>query len=44
MRCNGGGRITRRAVNGSPADWWDPVLAEPLRVENGMAVVGDAPD
>jgi mandelate racemase len=25
------------------ADWWNPVLAEPLRVEDGMAVVGDAP-
>ena len=23
------------------ADWWNPVLAEPLRVENGMAIVGD---
>lgn len=25
------------------ADWWNPVVAEPLRVENGMAVVDDAP-
>ena len=24
------------------ADWWNPVLAQPLRVENGMASVGDA--
>jgi mandelate racemase len=24
------------------ADWWNSVLAEPLRVENGLAVVGDA--
>jgi mandelate racemase len=24
------------------ADWWNPILAEPLRVENGMAVVDDA--
>ena len=24
------------------ADWWNPILSEPLRVENGMAVVGDA--
>ncbi len=24
------------------ADWWNPILAEPLRVENGMAIVGDA--
>lgn len=23
------------------ADWWNPVLAEPLRVENGMAIVDD---
>src|SRR5512137_2745974 len=23
-------------------DWWNPVLAEPLRVENGFAVVDDA--
>ncbi len=23
------------------ADWWNPVLAEPLRVENGMAIVED---
>jgi mandelate racemase len=25
------------------ADWWNPVLAQPLRVENGMAVIDDAP-
>jgi mandelate racemase len=25
------------------ADWWNPVLAEPLRVEGGIAVAGDAP-
>lgn len=25
------------------ADWWNPVLAEPLRVEGGMAVIDDAP-
>jgi mandelate racemase len=25
------------------ADWWNPVLAEPLRVEGGTAVVDDAP-
>jgi mandelate racemase len=25
------------------ADWWNPVLAEPLRVEKGMAIVDDAP-
>jgi len=24
------------------ADWWNPILAEPLRVDNGMAVAGDA--
>jgi mandelate racemase len=24
------------------ADWWNPILAEPLRVEQGMAIVGDA--
>ena len=24
------------------ADWWNPILAEPLHVENGMAIVGDA--
>jgi mandelate racemase len=24
------------------ADWWNPILAEPLRVENGMALVDDA--
>lgn len=24
------------------ADWWNPILLEPLRVENGMAVVSDA--
>jgi mandelate racemase len=24
------------------ADWWNPVLAEPLSIENGMAIVGDA--
>jgi mandelate racemase len=24
------------------ADWWNPVLSEPLRVEKGMAVVGDS--
>jgi mandelate racemase len=24
------------------ADWWNPVLAEPLRVEKGTAIVGDA--
>jgi mandelate racemase len=24
------------------ADWWNPILAEPLRVERGMAIVGDA--
>lgn len=23
------------------ADWWNPVLAQPLRVEGGMAIVGD---
>jgi mandelate racemase len=25
------------------AEWWSPILAEPMRVEDGMAVVGDAP-
>jgi mandelate racemase len=25
------------------ADWWNPVLAEPLRVEDGMAIVNEAP-
>jgi mandelate racemase len=25
------------------ADWWNPILAQPLSVENGMAVVDDAP-
>jgi len=24
------------------ADWWNPILAEPLRVEKGMAIVGEA--
>ena len=24
------------------ADWWNPILAEPLQIENGMAIVGDA--
>jgi mandelate racemase len=24
------------------ADWWNPILAEQLRVEKGMAIVGDA--
>jgi mandelate racemase len=24
------------------ADWWNPVLAEPLRVENGAAVVDNS--
>ena len=24
------------------ADWWNPILAEPLRVEKGMAIVSDA--
>ncbi len=24
------------------ADWWNPILDEPLRVEKGMAIVGDA--
>ncbi|MGE5337856.1 MAG: enolase C-terminal domain-like protein [Gemmatimonadota bacterium] len=24
------------------ADWWNPILSEPLRIENGMADVGDA--
>ena len=24
------------------ADWWNPILAEPLRVEGGMAVIDDA--
>jgi mandelate racemase len=23
------------------ADWWNPVLEEPLRIENGMAVIGE---
>ena len=24
------------------ADWWNPILAEPLSIENGMAIVSDA--
>ena len=24
------------------ADWWNPILAEPLRVEKGMAIIDDA--
>jgi mandelate racemase len=24
------------------ADWWNPILAEPLHVEKGMAIMGDA--
>ena len=24
------------------ADWWNPILAEPLRVEKGVAIVSDA--
>ncbi len=23
------------------ADWWNPILAAPLRIEKGMAIVGD---
>lgn len=23
------------------ADWWNPILAEPLHIEKGMAIVGD---
>jgi mandelate racemase len=25
------------------ADWWNPILAKPLRVEKGMALVDDDP-
>jgi mandelate racemase len=25
------------------ADWWNPILSEPLRVEHGMAIVGTTP-
>ena len=25
------------------ADWWNPILAEPLLLENGMAIVDDSP-
>jgi mandelate racemase len=25
------------------ADWWNPIVAEPLRIENGMATVETAP-
>jgi mandelate racemase len=25
------------------ADWWNPILAEPLRIESGLAQVSDAP-
>jgi len=25
------------------SDWWNPILAEPLRVEKGMAVIDDRP-
>jgi len=24
------------------ADWWNPILAEPLHIENGVAIVGDS--
>ncbi len=24
------------------ADWWSPILAEPLQIEKGMAIIGDA--
>jgi mandelate racemase len=24
------------------ADWWNPILQEPLRIEQGMAIVSDA--
>jgi mandelate racemase len=24
------------------ADWWNPILTEPLQIEKGMALVGDA--
>ena len=24
------------------ADWWNPILSEPLEVKDGFAVVGDA--
>lgn len=23
------------------ADWWNPIIAEPLNIEKGMAIVGD---
>ena len=23
------------------ADWWNPIIAAPLRIEKGMAIVGD---
>jgi len=23
------------------ADWWNPILATPLQIEGGMAVIGD---
>jgi mandelate racemase len=25
------------------ADWWNPILEQPLRIENGMVIVSDAP-
>jgi mandelate racemase len=25
------------------ADWWNPILKEPLRIHDGMAIVGEAP-
>ena len=25
------------------ADWWNPILAEPLQIESGMALIGDTP-
>jgi len=25
------------------ADWWNPILAQPLRVENGMAIIDNVP-
>ena len=24
------------------ADWWNPIIADPLRIDNGMAIIRDA--
>jgi L-alanine-DL-glutamate epimerase-like enolase superfamily enzyme len=38
---NAASRCASRADWLEYADWWNPILAEPLRVEKGVAIVGD---